>query len=84
MITLSDKLKAAAWKTYYRFKLKTGYASAMKSASGMSIYLAEQNNSGIGIGRNYNIRGEQIRGWHRPTPRTLRAADHPLIAKYKS
>jgi hypothetical protein len=84
MITaLSDKLISAGWKTYYKFKLKDEYASKVKSASKLLTYMSEQNNSGIGIGRNYDIQGNQIRGWHRRSHhRPPTKSSHPLIDKY--
>lgn len=79
---MTDKIKAAFWRAFYRLKFKDQYNARMKYTATLCGYLSEQNEYGIGIGRNYNDRGEQIRGWHRPTPRAFRSNVHPLIAKY--
>lgn len=82
MNTLSNKLGAAFWRAFYRVKLGERYNAARSSAVLFSGYLKEQNSSKIGIGRNYNSRGEQIRGWHRRSHHAPAKNSHPLIDKY--
>lgn len=76
-----SKLKNKLWVIYYRLKFKDAYATKMKSLGLFSDYLNEQNNSTVGIGRNYNAAGDQIRGWYRAT-HCSRPNTHPLIARY--
>lgn len=82
MTTLSDKIKAKLWRSFYKFKFKHKYEQCISNASLFGTYLKEQNDNGIGIGRNYNIHGEQIRGWHRPISKPIKKYVHPLVEKY--
>jgi hypothetical protein len=76
-------LKKTFWRAYYRLTLGAEESSRRaKSAESFGRYLAQQSDT-IGIGRNYDVNGNQIRGWHKPTARIVRIDNsHPLIEKY--
>lgn len=71
-------LKSLMWKTFYRFKHGANFNSEYVKSKMLGLYLYEQNNQKVGIGRNYNALGEQVRGWHRRRYHS----SHPLIKKY--
>jgi hypothetical protein len=77
-------LKKTFWRAYYRLTLGTEESNRrIKSAKMFGGYLAEQSER-VGIGRNYDIQGNQIRGWHRRSPHSPPPAksSHPLLDKY--
>jgi hypothetical protein len=76
-------LKKTFWRAYYRLTLGAEESSRRaKSAESFGRYLSQQSEK-VGIGRNYDVKGNQIRGWHKPTPRIARISNsHPLIEKY--
>jgi hypothetical protein len=71
------------WRAYYRLTLGAEENSRrVESAKMFGGYLAEQSES-VGIGRNYDVNGNQIRGWHRRSARLASPRDsHPLIERY--
>jgi len=79
-----ENLKKTFWRAYYRMTLGAEESNRrMQSAKLFGGYLDEQSEK-VGIGRNYDVQGNQIRGWHRRSHHAPPPAksSHPLIDKY--
>jgi hypothetical protein len=76
-------LKKTFWRAYYRVTLGAEENSRrIQSAENFGRYLANQS-AEVGIGRNYDVNGNQIRGWYKPVTRAAPPRNsHPLIEKY--
>jgi hypothetical protein len=67
------------WKTFYRFKLGDDYTDALKSAKLTSLSTKQASKGDLST--FYNMKGERIRGWHRPVHAKKCSASDPM-AKY--
>jgi hypothetical protein len=76
--------KQKMWRLYYRLTLGAEESERrIQSAITLGIYLENQS-ADVGIGRNYDVQGNQIRGWHRRSyhPAPPQRNSHPLLDKY--
>lgn len=76
-------LKKTLWRAYYRLALGAEEsARRIESAKLFGGYLAQQSEK-VGSGRNYDVHGNQIRGWHRRSYHPIAVVhSHPLIERY--
>jgi hypothetical protein len=71
-------IKQLFWRTFYKVTLGSNYSTVIKSTKNTykTINEASQGN----LSSFYNINGEQIRGWHRPSvaSRKKKASNDPM------
>jgi len=84
MKAIKTIISSIAVKQFSRIKRKREEFLLRKKNAEALVNTIVQSTSIQLCTHNFNMNGEEIRGWHRASPRFARDNNHPLVTYYKN